>query len=211
MDSHYEMFEVVEKIREEDHRFYVGDHWDLMGKLQFDFLREHGLLPRHTLMDIGCGCLRGGVKYLDYLDNNRYYGLDVNKKLILKGVDLELSDEQREKITDETFIVSDKFEFDERSFDYAIAFSLFTHLSENKIKLCLRNLKADKFYATFFIVDEQIDTMTQVDGVETFSYTDPYHYTREEITNMGKSSGWNVEFIGEFGHIRGQQMVKFYE
>jgi hypothetical protein len=41
------------------HRDVVGGMWDDIGKLQFDFLCDHGLRPSCRLIDIGCGCLRG--------------------------------------------------------------------------------------------------------------------------------------------------------
>ena len=45
------------------HREYVGGLWDEMGKLQFDFMVSQGLSPEHTMLDIACGALRGGVHH----------------------------------------------------------------------------------------------------------------------------------------------------
>ena len=34
--------------------------------LQFDYLVEHGLKPGHRMLDIGCGNLRAGWRFIDY-------------------------------------------------------------------------------------------------------------------------------------------------
>ncbi len=56
-----EYYAAVMKVRTKvDPQFAVGGLWDEIGQLQFDFLRAKGLLPRHKLLDFGCGSLRGG-------------------------------------------------------------------------------------------------------------------------------------------------------
>ncbi len=32
----------------------IGGRWEEIGRLQFDFLVAEGLMPAHTLLDIGC-------------------------------------------------------------------------------------------------------------------------------------------------------------
>ena len=63
----------------------VGGLWDSLGKLQLDFLRAHGLRPEHTLLDIGCGCLRGGLHFMRYLVPGHYYGLDISPNVLKAG------------------------------------------------------------------------------------------------------------------------------
>ena len=52
----------------------VGGMWDEIGRLQFEFLRARGLKADHWLLDIGCGCLRGGIHAIKYLKTGNYYG-----------------------------------------------------------------------------------------------------------------------------------------
>ena len=42
----------------------VGGLSDEIGPLQFFFLRWEGLRPEHTLVDVGCGGLLGGVHFV---------------------------------------------------------------------------------------------------------------------------------------------------
>jgi hypothetical protein len=50
-----------EEIRAGVHRDLVGGLWEELGRLQFEFLVGAGLRPEMRLLDIGCGCPRGGV------------------------------------------------------------------------------------------------------------------------------------------------------
>lgn len=65
-----------------EHRSFIGGMWDELGDLQFEFMKEQGLKPHHRLGDVGCGALRGGVKFIPYLDAGNYYGLDINASCI---------------------------------------------------------------------------------------------------------------------------------
>jgi hypothetical protein len=85
VNQYYERQLTPEEIAAGAHRDLVGGLWDEIGVLQFDFLRQQGLLPQHKLMDIGCGALRCGIPIIRYLDEGNYYGLDINASLIEAG------------------------------------------------------------------------------------------------------------------------------
>jgi ubiquinone/menaquinone biosynthesis C-methylase UbiE len=181
-------------------------------------MQERGLKPSDYFIDVGCGSLRGGVHFIEYLDSKHYSGADINASLIEAGITHELDDNQRDKIDDSTFCVSDNFTFDFGSvrFDYGIAVSLFTHLSTNKIRLCLQNLRrvfkdGGSFYATFFEQNgsDLNSPCEQEMGVVSYSYKDPFHYMIEDIVELGKQQGWDVNWIGDFAHPRNQQMCEF--
>ncbi len=53
-----------EEIEAKAHRNFVGGSWDELGQLQFEFLKKSGLGAEHKLLDIGCGCLRGGIHFV---------------------------------------------------------------------------------------------------------------------------------------------------
>jgi hypothetical protein len=52
-------FSALERKRKK-HRELIGGMWETIGRLQFDFMVAQGLIPSSTLLDIGCGALRGG-------------------------------------------------------------------------------------------------------------------------------------------------------
>ena len=69
------------------HRAWVGspDNYDLSSALQFSLLTSLGLRENHTLLDIGCGSLRGGRLALMYLLPEHYYGIEPEQWLIDEG------------------------------------------------------------------------------------------------------------------------------
>lgn len=203
--------EGVETIKKIGHRDYVGGLWEEIGQLQFNFLVAQGLKPEHTLLDIACGSLRGGVHFINYLNPGNYLGLDKEQELINRGIEHELGNAQQAEKQPE-FVISDCFEFDHFSKvpDYAIAQSLFTHLVEADIKACLKNLKAfagDKsltFFATFFECETP-----QKGELDTSHSHAKFEYTRAQMEQFGKETGWQVEYIGDWNHPRGQKVARF--
>jgi cyclopropane fatty-acyl-phospholipid synthase-like methyltransferase len=110
------------------HRQVIGGLWDELGQLQLEFLITKGLQPNHKLLDLGCGCLRGGVKFINYLEQGNYIGIDINESLLIAGK-LEV---ENSGLTGKlpTLLRSEVFasELEIGGIDFAISISLFTHL-----------------------------------------------------------------------------------
>lgn len=199
------------------YRETVGGMWDLIGNLQLDFLKAQGLQPNHYLLDVGCGALRGGIHFTRYLDYSHYYGMDINSSLIESGMrelqELDLITKQPH------FLVNDKFKVSRFgiSFDYAIAQSVFTHLSINHIIRCLKEtykvLKPDGVLFASFFESQSSAYLGQIThargGVITNYDEDPFHYSFEEFQWMAQIAGMNVKLIGEWDHPRAQKMLAF--
>jgi hypothetical protein len=204
-------------FRGDAHRAYVGGKWEELGALQLSFLCSRGLEPQHRLIDVGCGALRGGRHFIDYLQPFRYYGTDINAALIEAGLARELTAAQREKIGDGHFRVSEDFDVDfpVPAFDFGLALSLFTHLSSNRIRLCLQRLRpkfhGGRFYGSFFLSESRdwAAPVEQAPGLVSYSWKDPFHYRREEIEALAAACDWRVTWAGAFGHPKNQQMVEF--
>lgn len=194
-----------EGIAQLGHRGYVGGMWDEIGGLQLGFLISHGMQPHHKLLDIGCGSLRLGCKAIAYLDEDRYHGIDKEGQLIALGLHKELDDELRGK-NPHLFATPD-FEIPSYwgRFDFAIANSLFTHLTPESIDLCLRKLRGrvDVFYATYFETDPSHHNPDADHSHAVFAY--PF----KSLQAMGDVNGFNVIRLGAWGHPRGQLMAIF--
>ena len=63
-----------------------AENYDLSSALQFSLLTSLGLRENHTLLDIGCGSLRGGRLALMYLLPEHYYGIEPEQWLIEEGI-----------------------------------------------------------------------------------------------------------------------------
>ncbi len=203
----------------EPHREQVGGLWDEIGRLQIDFLREAGLRPADTLLDVGCGSLRGGVHFVRYLEPGRYYGIDKDAELIRAGVEIELP---RAGLADRlprgNVAVTDTFDAERFgvAFDVAWAQSLFTHLQAPDIRRCLERVARSvrpggRFFATFFESGEDVETPVthQPGGITTRHDRDPYHYRFRDLTALAASLPWRATYVGEWSHPRAQRMARF--
>lgn len=208
----------AEEIARGIHRKFIGGVWDTHGARQLDFLRGQGLLPEHQLLDIGCGCFRAGRHFIDYLAPGNYYGVDANHSLLQTGYDIELSAEQRARLPIENVRANDRFDVDfGTQVDFAIAQSVFTHVSLNHIRLCLyRASKAVRpggsFFATFF----ERPPSTPVDQIFSphkvkpfFTEKNLYWYYRADLQWAAQIAPWRVNYIGAWGHPANQKMIQF--
>jgi SAM-dependent methyltransferase len=191
------------------HRAYVGGFWEAIGRLQFKFMIEQGLEPQHAFFDIACGSLRGGVRFIPYLEPRCYLGLDIKQELIDIGIKHELG-EKLFALKKPEFVVSDSFEFNRFSKqpDFALAQSLFTHLTESDILLCLKNLRevakpGTRFYVTFFETDDPVKNPVRSDPHAGFAYT------QKQMSEFGDAHGWVARYIGDWNHPRQQRMLEY--
>ncbi len=203
------------------HKMQVGGMWDVVGNLQYEFLAAQGLAPQHYFLDVGCGCLRGGVRFIKHLEPGHYYGVDISDE-ILAMARKELA---RHNLDDKQPVLrrTDTFDFPapEQGFDYAIAQSVFTHLPLNDITRCLMNMDkvlkpGGRFYATFFDNPQGKRHLTPLmhrcaDGYELYTYfdRDPFHYDVATFEWICAGTGLKVEHIGAWNHPRDQRMLVF--
>jgi SAM-dependent methyltransferase len=202
------------------HRGRAGGLWQRMGALQLDYLVSQGMQPNARLLDVGCGPLRAGVRFVEYLEPGNYYGVDVNESLLQVGYDVELPQKMRHKLPRDHLRVTDRFDCDFGvRFDFAIAQSLFTHIPLNDIRLCLYRVAAQmnpggRFFATFFEaapgfpVDGILD-----EGVEKkrgkYGERNPFWYWPGDLEWAASFGPWRFRYIGDWNHPRNQKMVEF--
>jgi SAM-dependent methyltransferase len=114
--------------------------WHEYADWQMKALRQHGLLPQHRLLDVGCGALRLGHLAIAYLDPGNYCGIDPDGRLldlgraVLRRLGVDRPHSLRQ---------SSAFDFERfgMSFDFAMAQSVFTYLSQAQIEQCVEHLK----------------------------------------------------------------------
>lgn len=201
------------------HREKVGGLWDEVGALQMAFLRSEGLRPQDALLDVGCGCLRGGVHLVAYLEPGRYYGIDRDAQLVRAGLEIELPRAGLAgRLSPDHLLVDDAFEVGRlgATFDVAWAQSLFTHLTPPDIRRCLEQVArvvrpGGRFYATFFRAgdDVSVPVTHQPGGIVTHPDMDPYHYRFHDLAALADGLPWRATDLGGWSHPRAQQMARF--
>lgn len=220
-NKYYDENYVQEQLKLGKHRQVVGGLWEEIGALQLAFLQGRGLRPGDLLLDVGCGSLRGGVKFVEYLEGGHYFGIDISPSLLEAGYAQEISLRQdlADKLPRANLKCIDDFNAMSfgQQFDYALAQSVFTHLTLNSIRLCLENLHpvlraGGKFYATYFrITDDQPAGVARPNesGIVTCGHKDPYHYRVADFQHLIRGLPWVLDEELDWGHPRGQRMLVF--
>jgi cyclopropane fatty-acyl-phospholipid synthase-like methyltransferase len=199
----------------------VGGLWEQLGRLQFDYLVSNGLKPHHFLLDIGCGSLRGGIHFINYLEKGHYFGIDKDAE-VLESARIEIAENNLQD-KEPVLKLDENFDFISlnQKFEYVLAQSIFTHLPLDMIKKCIHNLdkvlmKESKFYATFFEDNRREDSddpivIRSVDGltIQTHPNKDPYHYKFSEFQRLVEGTSLFVKYIGEWNHPRYQKIMVF--
>ena len=220
INKYYDLNRSKESVKNKKHRNLVGGFWDEIGRLQFDYLVKRDLNPDMKLIDIGCGCLRGGIHFVNYLEPHHYFGMDISDDLLDVGYNKEIKKLDLQKKLDRNKLICDfnfSFNLFNENFDFAVAISLFTHLPLNHIRLCLENLATNMkngslFCATFFLVDNEQWSKPfthQPGGATTLPTSDPYHYREIDLRYCIADLPWELEIVGDWRHPRDQKMVVF--
>lgn len=130
--------------------------YDYSAALQFSILFNHGLRASHKVLDFGCGSLRLGRLLIQYLDIGNYYGIEPIKKLVEEGIRKNYLAELIKAKKPNLYYADDcNMAYFGKSFDYIIAYSIFTHMPEEQIKKSLSSAfgamtRKTIFLATYF-------------------------------------------------------------
>lgn len=217
---YYDKAAIADAIERGDHREVIGGMWDEIGSLQLAFLRSNGLSPESTLLDIGCGSLRLGVRAVEYLSPCQYWGTDLSSALLDVGYEREIiPGGLADRLPRTNLIADEEFTFTSvpNVVDFAIATSVFTHLPLNNIRLCLANLaqhvtsRCTFFFSVFTPPDglPAVQSYRQAPGgVLTHPDRDPYHFSVADLHLASAGTPWTLTYVGNWDHPRNQMMVK---
>lgn len=219
--SHYDALDNMKKaVADGHHRAVIGGMWDELGALQKRFLLSQGLKPHHRFIDMGCGSLRAGVPLTEYLDPERYYGVDISADLLDAGYEREIIPAGLDAKLPRDHLAANA-DFDATgfgvSFDYGIAQSVFTHMPIARLTDCLTALapvfaESGRFYVTFF--ERPAETPADAPlphepgGVVTYPDRDPYDTTIAALA-AATPQGWRLEVLNHWDHPRDQRMALF--
>ena len=190
-----------QRVKHDPHEA-IGGFWEEVGQLQFDFLKAEGLQPEHRLLDVGCGTLRGGRHFINYLHGGNYTGTEMSEEAVKQAKELIRREGLKRKHPHIVHVPDGNFRFEDLwPYDFILAPSVFTHLKEPLIEECFLNIgkvmePGARFYFTF------LDPAEFTDTVKDFAY--PFGFFAE----LGRKYGLGVEDVSErYRHPRGQKMA----
>jgi len=178
--------------------------WKMKRDFQIAFLKRFGLSPGHYLLDIGCGTLRGGVPLIDYLEEGHYYGLETRVDVLEEGRK-ELAKAKIESKNPVLIVAEDiKNAPIERQFDYAWAFSVLFHMTDDILEGCISMVSRHLAPTGVFYANVNIGE-TPPGNWQGF----PVMYrTRDQYEKLGATYGLAVKDIGsleQLGHVCGDE------
>jgi SAM-dependent methyltransferase len=183
----------------------VGGMWEVIGPFQLRYLRRAGLQPENSLLDIGCGSLRGGLHLIRYLQPGRYTGTDISSELLKAG--RQFIDEEGLTAKGPHLHRVRDFRFQAlagQKFDFIQAFGVFTDIPKGLVDECFAHLPAlmnshSVFYATF----ANSPAYRPNPAAKSFWYPWPM------LKEMAESHGLVVNLVDNFSatHPKGHSMI----
>lgn len=189
------------------YRAFVGapETFDVFAHMQFTLMTLLGLREHHTLLDIGCGSLRGGRLFLMYLLPDRYFGIEPNEWLVREGLRVEIgADLESRKRPRFLFDAEFSCRSFDQLFDFVLAQSIFSHASVAQIRRCLSEVRAclkpgSLFAASFVEANDEY-------AGETWVYPECIGYRMATIERLAGEAGLIVRRLDWF-HAGGQTWV----
>lgn len=113
------------------------------GKSQLAMLRDLGMSPDSKLLDIGCGWLRSGVWFIDYLEPNCFFGIEPWEERLELGWSRVLWEGLREEKRP-SFDRNENWDCSVFGvlFDFCVASSIWSHCGKRDIQVMLENFAA---------------------------------------------------------------------
>lgn len=192
-----------------NYRSKVGppEMFDVLGAHQFCVMVKLGLRAHHTLLDFGCGCLRAGKYFINYLDEYNYTGIEPDGELLYLGIKQELGSEI-EKVKSPRFETWRDFIFAARlpaKYDFILAHSILTHTGSDLLlqiaSEAYKSLADDGVFVATFFEGMSNSTKTGWLGTGVAKYTFPY------MSFALREAGFKSTEIRVLGHPTGQAWI----
>lgn len=173
------------------------DSWLKVGQLQFDYLIRHGLQPGDRMLEIGCGNLRAGRLFIDYLDTGNYYGIDISPDILLAAQDVIDEYQLQPKLPHLELVQDLKFRFlPPEQFTVVHAHSVFTHSPIEVISECLANVgRVMRRHGVFDF------TFCRTEGAEHQVLREDFYYRTETLLGLADEHGLDAEFMADWEEL----------
>ncbi|MBB5783637.1 class I SAM-dependent methyltransferase [Nonomuraea jabiensis] len=176
----------------------VGSHthrrWLALGRMQFDYLVEHGLKPDHRMLEIGCGNLRAGRLFIDYLHTGNYYGIDISPDILMAAQNTIVGHGLNHKVPYLTPVRDLRLAFlPGEHFDVVHAHSVFSHSPLHVIEECFAHVGRVMKPAAWFDF-----TFDRTEGKEHHVLREDFYYRTETLVALAAGYGLRATFMDDW-------------
>lgn len=187
------------------HEVAVGspthEHWLRVGQMQFDYLLGHGLRPGMRMLEIGCGDLRAGRFFIDYLGTGDYYGVDISPEILFAAQNAIVSYWLEAKLPHMTLVRDLMLDFlPSDYFSVVNAHSVFSHCSAELIDECLAGVRRIMAPDGFFDL-----TFDRVVVGERHVLREDYYYRTETLAALADRHGLDATFMDDWEKLPHRQ------
>ena len=192
-----------------DPRAAVGSRneqrWLALGRMQFDYLIGHGLAPKHRMLDIGCGNLRAGWRFIDHLEEGNYYGIDISPDILMAAKKVLAERGLQHKLPHLTLTQDLTFDFlPDGHFDVVHAHSVFSHSPLEVIEECLAHVARILAPGGFFDF-----TFDRTEGAEHHVLREDFYYRTETLVELAERHGLQARFMDDWEELpHGQSKIR---
>ena len=170
------------------------ESWIKIGQLQFDYLVGHGLKPGDRMLEIGCGNLRAGRLFIDYLDAGNYYGIDISPDILLAATDTIAEFGLQPKLPHLTLVRDMGLGFlPDGQFTVIHAHSVFSHSPLEVIDACLRSVGRIMARDGFFDF-----TFNRTAGAEHHVLREDFYYRTETLIALAAGHSLQARFLDDW-------------
>ena len=170
------------------------DSWMRIGQMQFGYLIGHGLKPGDRMLEIGCGNLRAGRLFIDYLDAGNYYGIDISPDILLAAAGTVAEYRLQAKLPHLTLVRDMSLGFlPDRHFTVVHAHSVFSHSPIDVIDECLRTVRRVMAPGGFFDF-----TFDRTEGGEHQVLHEDFYYRTETLAALAAKHGLQARFMDDW-------------
>ncbi|MFE3526492.1 methyltransferase [Streptomyces sp. NPDC059161] len=170
------------------------DRWLALGQMQFEYLVEHGLRPEHRMLDIGCGNLRGGWRFIGHLNSGNYYGIDISPDILIAAKTTLTEHDLQDRLPHLTITDSLTLDFlPSGHFDVVHAHSVFSHSPLPVIEECLGHVGRVLTETGFFDF-----TFDRTEGTEHQVLREDFYYRTETLLALARKYGLHARFMEDW-------------
>ncbi|MEU6084777.1 class I SAM-dependent methyltransferase [Streptomyces sp. NPDC047108] len=170
------------------------ERWLALGQMQFDYLIEHGLRPEHRMLEIGCGNLRGGWRFIQHLNSGHYYGIDISPDILMHAKKTVTERGLQDKLPHLTITGDLTLDFlPSEHFDVVHAHSVFSHSPLHVIDECLSHIGRVLTPSGFFDF-----TFDRTEGTEHQVLREDFYYRTETLLDLARQRGLYAQFMTDW-------------
>jgi protein-L-isoaspartate O-methyltransferase len=200
--------EVMRRNVAEDPDLAIGSanrtRWYALGQMQLDYLVSRGLEPHHRMLEVGCGNLRGGWRFIDHLEPGHYVGVDISPDVLMSAQDTLVEFGLQDKWPTLTPVRDLRLAFlPSASFDLVHAHSVFSHTPLEVVDEFLTHV------GRVLVPGGACDfTFNATTGREHHVVREDYYYRPATLLELARSKGLEPEHVARWAPAHKQDRIR---